>query len=248
VVWRPPLDGQDLAVTVDYWNIEIEDVINTVDGRAALDRCFTATFNPTFDPQNAFCQLIHRESATGTVDRISATYLNLAALKTSGVDVQISHSVDIGPGTLSTVAAIGWVSNYERQGFPGEAFLEYVGTIGGPANRTVDNDIHPEWTVNVTPTYTWGPASLSLRWRYLSSMDSITIVTNPNSQTPGVPSISYFDLYGKFDISDNIQLQAGVTNLTEEDPPVVAGQTGQTRIGTYDVIGRAFNIALRASF
>lgn len=248
VVWRPNLTGHNIAVTLDYWNIEIENVINTVNGQAALDRCFNQTFNPTFDPANAFCQLIDRNSSTGTVDQISATYLNLAALRTSGVDLQINHSIDLGPGTLTTAAAIGWVNNYERQGFPGEAFLDYAGTIGGPANRAVDNDIHPEWTANVTPTYEWGPASMSLRWRYLSSMEDISTVTNPSSTTPGVPSVSYFDLFGTYDLTDTVQLGAGVTNLTDEEPPVVAGQTGQTRIGTYDVIGRAFNISVRASF
>lgn len=248
VVWRPHLPGQNLAVTLDYWNIEIENVINTVNGQAALDRCFNQTFNPTFDPANEFCQLISRNSSTGTVDQISATYLNLAALRTSGVDLQVNHSIDVGPGELTTVAAIGWVNNYERQGFPGEAFLEYVGTIGGPANRTADNDVHPEWTASVTPTYSWGPASISLRWRYLSSMEDISHVTNPSSTTPGVPSVSYFDVFGTYDLNDNLQLAAGVSNLTDEDPPVVAGQTGQTRIGTYDVIGRAFNVSLRASF
>ena len=247
-VWRPQMNGQSLAVTLDYWGIEIENVIGTVSGSDALTRCFRASFNPTFDPANQFCQLIDRNSATGTVDRISATYLNLAALKTSGVDLQVSHSLDLGPGTLSTLAAVGWVSNYERQGFPGETFFDYVGTIGGPANRSADNNIHPEWTVSLTPTYEWGPASLSLRWRYLSSMDSQNIVTNPSSTTPGVPSISYFDVYSTFDISENLQLQAGISNLTDEDPPVVDGQIGQTRIGTYDVIGRAFNVSLRASF
>lgn len=247
-VWRPQLSGQDLAITLDYWNIEIEQVIGTVSGSDALTRCFRTAFNPALDPNNQFCQLIERNSATGTVDRISATYLNLAALRTSGVDLQVSHSFDLGPGTLSTLAAIGWVSNYERQGFPGEQFFDYVGTIGGPANRSADNNIHPEWTLTLTPTYEWGPASLSLRWRYLSSMDSQNIVTNASSTTPGVPSISYFDLYGSYQLSDNLQLQAGISNLADEGPPVVDGQIGQTRIGTYDVIGRAFNISLRASF
>lgn len=247
-VWRPQLGDHNLAVTLDYWNIEIEDVIGTVSGSDALTRCFRVAFNPTLDPANQFCQLIERNSATGTVDRISATYLNLAALKTSGVDLAISHSFDLGPGTLSTVAAVGWVSSYERQGFPGEQFFDYVGTIGGPANRSADNNIHPEWTVSLTPTYEWGPASLSLRWRYIDSMESQNRVTNPSSTTPGVPSISYFDLYGRYALNDSVQIQVGISNLTDEGPPIVDGQTGQTRIGTYDVIGRAFNISLRASF
>jgi outer membrane receptor protein involved in Fe transport len=248
VVWRPELEGQDLSITVDYWNIEIDDVINTINGNNVLDRCFNAVFNPSFDPANEFCQLIERESATGTVERISTTFLNLASLKTSGVDLQVDHSIDVGPGTLRTRAAVGWVNNYEESALPGEPFLDYVGTIGGPANRAADNDVHPRWTANLTPTYSVGPASLSFRWRYLSSMDAEVRVTNPAATTPGVPAVSYFDLYGTYEVSEHFRLKAGISNLMDKDPPQVAGQTGQTRIGTYDVIGRAFNVGLSASF
>jgi outer membrane receptor protein involved in Fe transport len=248
MVWSPDLGNQGLNVTLDYWNIEIDDVIKTITGNNTVDRCFNESFNPTFDPNNLFCRLIVRESATGTVDQISTTFLNVATLKTSGIDLNVSHSIDIGGGTLSTVVAVGWVDEYKEQSLPGEPFLEFVGTIGGPANRTVDNDVHPEWTVVVTPTYSYGPAALGFRWRHLSSMDPKETVTNPTATTAGVPSFDYFDLDGTYNLSEKIQLQASIRNVFDKNPPIVSGQVGQTRIGTYDVIGTSFNIGVTASF
>jgi outer membrane receptor protein involved in Fe transport len=248
VVWQPDLGDQSLSISLDYWNISIEDVINTIDGNAVLERCFSASFNPTFDPNNEFCQLITRESATGTVSEIATSFLNLASLETSGVDVQIGHGVDIGPGTLNTKVAIGWLNNYEEQSLPGEPFLDFAGTIGGPANRVADNDVHPEWKVNLAPTYSFGDATVSLRWRYLSSMDDRQTVFNPSAALPGVPSVNYVDLYGTYALSDRITLRAGINNVLDEDPPAVSGQIGQTRIGTYDVIGPAYSVGLRATF
>jgi outer membrane receptor protein involved in Fe transport len=248
VVWRPSFDNQDLSVTVDYWSIDIEGVIKTIDGVSVLQRCFNPAFNPNFDPTNEFCQLVSRESATGTVTEISTTFLNLATLKTSGVDVQLSHAVDFGPGQLRSNLAIGWLNSYEEQSLPGEPFLEYAGTIGGPANRSVDNDVHPEWKVSFTPTYAFGDATVSMRWRYLSSMADRQTVLNPSSTLPGVPSVNYFDLFGTYALTDDVLLRAGVTNIFDEDPPEVSGQIGQTRIGTYDVIGPSFSIGLQASF
>ena len=152
IVWQPEFGNNDLSVTVDYWDISIDDVIKTIDGPSVLQRCFNAAFNPTLDPANVFCQLISRQGATGTVNEVSTSFLNLASLETSGIDAQINHAVDIGPGQLQSSLAIGWLNNYEEQSLPGDPFLDYAGTIGGPANRVVDNDVHPEWKLTFMPS------------------------------------------------------------------------------------------------
>lgn len=247
-VWKPDIGSNDLSITVDYWEISIDDVIKTIDGPAVLQRCFNSTFNPTLDPDNAFCQLISRGSATGTVTEVSTDFLNLASLETSGIDVQVNHSIEIGPGQLQTNVSVGWLNNYEEQSLPNDPFLDYAGSIGGPANRVADNDVHPEWKLSVTPTFAFGPASFAVRWRYLSSMEARQVVLNPSATTPGVPSVSYFDLFGTYEFSDRMMLRASVTNIFDEDPPEVSGQIGQTRIGTYDVLGPTFTIGFQASF
>ena len=193
-------------------------------------------------------QLISRESATGTVTEVSTNFLNLASLETSGIDVQVNHAFDLGPGQLLSNLAVGWLNEYKEQSLPGDPFLDYAGTIGGPANRVADNDVHPEWKVSLTPTYVIGDASFALRWRYLSSMDARQTVLDPNATTPGVPSVSYFDVMGTYAFSDRVEIRASVTNVLDEDPPEVSGQIGQTRIGTYDVLGPTFTIGLLASF
>jgi outer membrane receptor protein involved in Fe transport len=79
-------------------------------------------------------------------------------------------------------------------------------------------------------------------------MEARQVVVNPSATTPGVPSVSYFDVFGTYQFTDKMMLRAGVTNVFDEDPPEVSGQIGQTRIGTYDVLGPTFTIGLRASF
>ena len=54
-------------------------------------------------------------------------------------------------GSCSRTLPIGWLNNYEEQSLPGDPFLDYAGTIGGPANRVVDNDVHPEWKLSLMP-------------------------------------------------------------------------------------------------
>ncbi len=247
-VWQPELGSNDLSITVDYWQISIDDVIKTIDGPSVLQRCFNSTFNPTLDPANAFCQLITRGSATGTVTEVSTNFLNLATLETSGIDMQLQHAFDLGPGKLQTNVSVGWLNKYEEQSLPNDPFLDYAGTVGGPANRVADNDVHPEWKVSVMPTFTVGSATVAMRWRYLSSMEARQVVVDPNATTPGVPSISYVDVFGSYKFTDNLLIRASVTNVLDEDPPEVSGQIGQTRIGTYDILGPTFTIGLQASF
>jgi len=250
LVWQPQLSDQDLSVSIDYWSIKIDDVISTINGRDVINRCFDPTFNATFSTDNEFCQLISRESATGTVSEISTTYLNLASIETSGIDIQLNHAIDLGAGKLRTNIAVGWLNEYQEQSLPDEDYLDFAGTIGGPANRAADNDIHPELTIAISPTYQWGALSTSLRWRYIDSMDAKSTITNIGSTTPSVPSMSYFDLSTSYDIYDDgsLLLKASISNLFDKQPPEVDGQIGQTRLGTYDVIGRAFTVGLQGSF
>ena len=248
LVWQPQFERNDLSVTLDFWEISIEEVIKTIDGPAVLQRCFNPTFNPTLDPANAFCGLITRGSATGTVTEVSTSFLNLASLETSGIDLQVSHAIDVGAGQLQTSASVGWLDKYEEQSLPGDTFLDYAGTIGGPANRVADNDVHPEWKLSVTPRYVFGPVAVALRWRHLSSMDARQVVLDPAATTPGVPSVNYFDVFGSYEFSDRMMIRASINNVLDEDPPEVSGQIGQTRIGTYDVLGPTFTIGFQASF
>jgi iron complex outermembrane receptor protein len=74
------------------------------------------------------------------------------------------------------------------------------------------------------------------------------VVLNPSATTPGVPSVSYFDVFGTYELSDRMKIRASVSNILDQDPPQVSGQIGQTRIGTYDVLGPTFTIGLQASF
>jgi len=67
--------------------------------------------------------------------------------------------------------------------------------------------------------------------------------------------VSYFDLTGNWRIKDGLTVRAGVNNVFDKDPPVVAGFAcasvvcnGNTYPGVYDALGRAFFLGLTAKF
>ena len=106
----------------------------------------------------------------------------------------------------------------------------------------------PDYKIFGNFTYTLGPAEIGLRWRHLASMDDATSVTRPASPAPGVPGYDIFDLQLGWMFDDTLRVRGGITNVTDEDPPVVGGTLGQTQPGTYDIVGRSYYLSLSKRF
>ena len=64
------------------------------------------------------------------------------------------------------------------------------------------------------------------------------------------PSKSYFALSFDYEINDSWEIYAGVDNLTDTQPPLLAGAQTQanTDPSVYDVFGRRYYVGLRARF
>jgi iron complex outermembrane recepter protein len=240
-VFQPQWDGflSSLSVAVDYWNIDIENVIGTVAVNTALNQCFnTSGGNPTYDPLNFFCALFTRNPGTGAMTNYSANNLNLGGLRTSGIDFSVDWSHEVGPGDLG----INWVASLledaSNQPLPGGQWIDTTGTIANTVASAA-----PEWKWVGTVSYAVGPLSLAARAQWIDEM------TNFNIPAQSVPQVTYYDVLANWDLTDAVQLRAGVNNLTNEEPPVyTTGVQANTDPGTYDVVGRRFFVGVRARF
>ena len=136
-----------LSASVDYYDIQIDNVIGTIGASAQLQGCFNAQGqNPTYDPNNGYCQLFDRDPLSGNVNQAREVNANLATLKTSGVDAQFDWNfvlADIGMpdwGNVNFNVVVGWLENRERQDAPGGPFINRTGTIDSVFGNTF-----PEW-------------------------------------------------------------------------------------------------------
>jgi outer membrane receptor protein involved in Fe transport len=89
-------------------------------------------------------------------------------------------------------------------------------------------------------------------WRHIGEVESDQDVFD-YFQT--IPAYGYFDLIGTWQINDATRLSAGVTNVLDEDPPVVgneAADTGNNSLNTfpstYDPLGRVFTVGFNLRF
>ena len=72
--WSPWLGG--LSITLDYYKIEISNVISTVGITTIFNRCYNSTFNAGLSPANALCQQVNRDPATGLLNSTSTGFVS----------------------------------------------------------------------------------------------------------------------------------------------------------------------------
>ena len=84
----------DLRMSIDYYDIEITDVIAAFSAQFFLNDCYQ---NQTLTS----CDRITRDMVDGQVDAVEVTVGNQSRLATSGYDIQLEWSAPIGPGQLT---------------------------------------------------------------------------------------------------------------------------------------------------
>ena len=249
IVFRPEFSAalvSDLSLSVDWYDIDITNVIGPISGGTALSKCYNLDgSNPTYDPANPYCTIINRNATTGGVDTVSTPYFNLGGLHTSGIDAQFDWKIPVGKGSLDLNLIANFLDSYEVKLLQTSAWQEFAGTIDGTQNGGIPL---PDWKALTSLGYRVGGFESTVRWRHLPKMDDVTTVTRPASPAAGVPAYDAFDLSLAYSFTEKLQLRGGVNNALDEDPPIVGATIGQTQPGTYDIIGRYYYLGMRANF
>lgn len=240
-----------LALTVDYYDIEVTNVITTIGRNTSLGNCYSST-SPTFDPTSQFCSNILRWTSgpfLGALQFVNATQQNLAVLNTSGVDVQASYSLplndvtdlfapsfDVDMGQLTATLAYAYLDTYEREAFAGAGIVDSVGVYGVWEH---------EWLLGMV--YNRGPLTVSYDMTYLPEAG----YSSP-SDTLRVNRAMIQDMQVRYNLDDiNTTLVLGVDNLTDEFIKFGGGLdvTGTFTDGAaYDAIGRRWYVGVRKQF
>lgn len=251
---------EGLTLTVDYFKIEITDVIDTVPSALAVNRC-GVTGNP------AFCSLITRDPTTGslwlgTVAQVLATNVNIASRVRSGVDVDLAYRFDLEDAGINEMGSVSfnlvgtWMEKSTDEPLPaGEGAYDCVGLHG--ANCGVPT---PEWRHRLRTTWaTPFDVNLSLSWRYIDSVKAEGTSSDPDLAGNVAPLNQKFDAYNYFDLAatfspfDYASFSLGVNNLFDKDPPLsgalaaVVGN-GNTYPGVYDSMGRYVFMGVQLKF
>ncbi|MES2859532.1 MAG: TonB-dependent receptor plug domain-containing protein [Pseudomonadota bacterium] len=254
-----PMD--DLRVSVDYYDIAIEDTISTIGAQTILDQC-----GLTGDA--VLCAQIRRNPLGGDLFRgndpaTSGLVRNLTGnfgeISFRGIDLSAFYGWDMLGGRFST-------------SFQGNYLLEQEIAPLAPASASATYDCagkinvqcqSPEWRHIASLRYSreWG--SVNLRWRYFGEMDYVDRLTEQPLSTDKLlcstsggttaafasclgdgtlKAYNYIDLSGSLAVGSWGELTVGVNNIADKEPPLV----GSTQAlngnapGGYDQAGRFF--------
>lgn len=235
-----------LSVTVDYYNISIDDFITVLGG--SLNNVLDLCFNTIQDINSQFCQAINR-NADGTIAEpnfVEVLNANIAKLKTDGVDLQINYTMDLDFGMLSETSTLSfyvlgtWLNKYNFT--PVAELPDAIDRCAGQFGNTCGEPL-PEFKTNTRMTYRDGPLTASIRWRWLDSVKDDQILNGgvdpADLAAPSISSQHYFDLSATYDVTENLQIFGGIDNLFDNTPPLVGDSSEQANTfpGTYDVLG-----------
>ena len=217
----------DLTLSVDYFDVEINDAIAEPDPQFVFDSCIESA-------ATRYCDSVNRDPATGLLwlgeGHIVVAQTNIGFIKTSGIDIVASYTQPIGRfGDMSFDVVSTYLDTWDWQEQPGEDSWDCVGVYwNGPCVRP-----RSEWQSNVRTTWiTPWDASISLLWRYAGKVEDLSGWGND------IPSKDYFDLGGLWEVRDRIVIRAGIKNVLDADPPIASFGSGNTWPELYDALGR----------
>ena len=262
LVFRPEIG--DLSIAIDYFDIEIEDTISSTAGGNAdtfINNCIESG-----DP--LFCDKIHRDSFGSLWLSATDAYVidksdNLGTLKTTGIDLQASYTLNLGAHRLGFNLVGTNLFELSNAPLPGSDSYDCVGFYGNTCGVPAPSWRHSLRTNWRTP---WNGLDVAATWRYygaskterLSNDGDISGAVNANGLAQEISAYSYVDLTASMTFAEKVTLRVGANNLFDKSPPFVpsGGLTdcpagpcnGNTWAQYYDALGRQVFASLTIDF
>ena len=247
--------------SIDYFRIKLADGIGVIPFGVILNNCLESG-DPTY------CKLIVRQHNTGSLTGatitgggyVDQTNYNVGAAQITGIDLQNTYKVDLPArwGSLAFAMNGAYQLKNEATPLPGAHTYDCSGLYG-----FVCQTVNPKWHHILRTTWqTPWQVTASLTWRYIGSVKLDNNDADPylhfatdggyNYFNARIPSFSYFDLAGTWNVASNFELRGGINNLFDKDPPLatvelVSGGAANT-FSTYDALGRQLFLAFTAKF
>lgn len=231
------------TLVVDYYEIEIKDVIAAVSAQTAANQCVSeANLNP------AICSTLTRTGATppgtapayGIIDFIQGS-VNYAKLYTRGIDYQLFYRTDSNLSfRLSGNYLFDW-RNHNNISLPA-TYARAEGYVGFPRTR-------------FSLTTEWQPSDkLSLQWKadyqasqYLLNANTLGGNDDLYETTDYYDTASFIqhDLSARYNVMDNLSLRGGVVNAFDKKPSKWLGNSSDDN---FDLFGRRFFVGVNYDF
>lgn len=246
LIWAP--EFADFRVSVDYFEINIEDQITQLGANNILLGCYNSD-NFATEP---LCDLFERND-NFLVSEVTNNFINVADQTNSGLDVAAEYSRDFSFGSLTLTTQHTFQFEDELTLFENSEPID--------TNTEAGN---PEWVGEISATLDRGP------WSYFWGVDFIGSTSNVESYGGttgtyfGTPvffkleteATTYHNMSISRELPHGVDVRVGVSNIFDEHPPAVTtlGLGEYNTVGTsafysqYDWLGRRFFLNVSKEF
>ncbi|HVO45842.1 MAG TPA: TonB-dependent receptor [Steroidobacteraceae bacterium] len=251
-----------LSGSIDYYHIDLKDEVGTISASVIFSQCANNA-----DP--FYCSQIFRNPVTGGLNTIGPpagggyvvqTNVNIGESVVSGIDLQLHYRYDLPRALGGLVFDMNgtYLQHSETTPVPGAHTYDCAGYYGFTCQT-----VNPRWHHILRTTWStpWN-FSTSLTWRYLGPVSDDNNSPDPTLHfatfgaydyyNARVPSFSYLDLEGNWQVTRVLSIRGGINNLLDKDPPLInsvlvpGGQANTNDV--YDLFGRQIFLAFTAKF
>jgi outer membrane receptor protein involved in Fe transport len=247
-----------VSFSVDYFNINITNVIQTFGETNILNDCAINDVN---------CDLIHRQPGTGSLwlqptGFVVDTTQNAGFLKTTGLDFTFDYRFNFRDFGLPDYGGLDfnflgtYTSSYLFQTLAGSVPISCLGKYGDTCagSPTLGNPL-PYWKSKARLTWTTPLHGLeaSIDWREIGGVNLDT--GEKGLADSHLPAYNYFDLSMQYRVKDRYTFRIGVNNIFDIQPPLIGSDqipatvgNGNTFPQVYDALGRYIFMGVTADF
>lgn len=226
-----------LSVSVDYYEIDIDEAIFTPEIQVVIDQCQAGDAD--------LCAAIDR-NAQGLISSVRVLPQNVLSEKLRGIDLDASLRFDLGPGDVNVRALATHVFERSIDSFGTQT--RFDGVAGDPLGI-------PKWRAQTSVSYRSGGLTATAIGRHVSGGVLNKAWGPADIDDNSVAGRTYFDLSASYDLpelgANKVQLFGVVQNVFDVDPSVAVATVGNAfaSIGTnanfFDTIGRQFRLGVR---
>ncbi len=250
VVWTP--DFLDLQVSLDYFDIEVENEVTKLGASNILQGCYDS-LNFATEP---LCDLFERNPAGGSTQYLITTvtdnFLNIATQKNRGIDLDAVFRTEIPWGDLTMRLQASKQLEDEIQLLPTSTPEDNNGLAGDP-----------EWVGNFDATLKTGPFEFYYGLRYVGETSNVehfgsqaqTYQFQPVRYVLSTDSVVYHNVSVAVEPDEGLQVRLGVSNVLDEKPPLVTALSDEfDTVGSvalysqYDFFGRTVFLNVTKKF
>jgi len=254
------IDG--LTVSVDYFNISVNDFIGTIPSATILNGCLN-TANPDL------CALVSRSPLDGSLTQdgsfINIQTQNVASRDTSGLDFQVDYGFDpLGYGNINLNYVSTVLFDLTQVVSPGAAGFDCTGFFDDECNIGPVYDYRHNLTLSYDAPYN---IRVSALWRYFSGVERVGTLDIPtgnlttfvedngadaNIRGDSLGSESFVDLAAFYDVNEHLELRFGVNNVFDNTPGIVdfntSGADGNVFSNVLTSTGRFIFVGAKLNF